>query len=309
VKTEVEGQVVWTLPCNLNVGLPANPRLEDEGLACYFLRLFMDGITGLTGPQGPPGDDGDDGRNAYTVTLLTFLQPSLAAPLVQVKTLYNPCILENLVVFIQNSGWYHVDALDQSGNLWLTLIQPVVGVNVGDAQLAGKLVVPTGPQGASITGPVGPAGPTGPVGPTGGTYTTTNGQTLGSGSEYALSNVLARVVFGTIEPEVTLPTAGTYLITATISIRQDTGSPATPPDGLQFKLWDANAAAYVPGSTVASQCTLENEITTVTIIVLYTIASPNHTIQLYGKSTGASGDAYVTPAGDSETMLTYVKLA
>lgn len=40
LKSCVNGQVVWTLPCNLDAGLPGYPRLPNEGLACYFLRIF-----------------------------------------------------------------------------------------------------------------------------------------------------------------------------------------------------------------------------------------------------------------------------
>ncbi len=56
-KTELNGVVTWQLPCDLDVGLENNPRLQSEGLACYFLRLFQSGITGATGPQGPAGAD------------------------------------------------------------------------------------------------------------------------------------------------------------------------------------------------------------------------------------------------------------
>lgn len=40
VKTCVNNQIVWTLPCNLDAGLPGYPRVANEGLACYFLRIF-----------------------------------------------------------------------------------------------------------------------------------------------------------------------------------------------------------------------------------------------------------------------------
>src|ERR1017187_5408533 len=39
VKTEINGVVTLSLRCQLDVGLPGNPRGVDEGLACYFLRL------------------------------------------------------------------------------------------------------------------------------------------------------------------------------------------------------------------------------------------------------------------------------
>ena len=119
VKTEVDGVVTWSLPCELDTGLPNNPRGIDEGLSCYFLRLFNEGIIGLTGPQGDPGVNGDDGRNAFTVTLASFMQPTLGSPNIQISTLFNPAMLESLYVFIEDSGWYQITARDESGAIWL----------------------------------------------------------------------------------------------------------------------------------------------------------------------------------------------
>ena len=39
-KTCVDGQIVWSLPCNLDTGIPGYPRQEGEGLACYFKRVL-----------------------------------------------------------------------------------------------------------------------------------------------------------------------------------------------------------------------------------------------------------------------------
>jgi hypothetical protein len=41
-KTCVDGQIVWSLPCNLETGIPGYPRQEGEGLACYFKRVIND---------------------------------------------------------------------------------------------------------------------------------------------------------------------------------------------------------------------------------------------------------------------------
>jgi hypothetical protein len=41
-KTCVNNQVVWSLPCNLDTGVPGYPRQPSEGLACYFKRLIND---------------------------------------------------------------------------------------------------------------------------------------------------------------------------------------------------------------------------------------------------------------------------
>lgn len=43
-KTVVNNQIVWILPCDLDTGFPAYPRIAGEGLACYFKRVF-EGIT------------------------------------------------------------------------------------------------------------------------------------------------------------------------------------------------------------------------------------------------------------------------
>ena len=107
IKTEVDGEVVWTLPCSLDVGLPNNARQPDEGLACYFLRLFEEGIIGLTGPQGETGSAGTNGNNAYTVTLQGFTQPDAGNPNIQVLTAYNPAIMEGSYILIEDSGFYH----------------------------------------------------------------------------------------------------------------------------------------------------------------------------------------------------------
>lgn len=163
VKTEIDGVVAWSLPCNLETGLPNNPRGAGEGAACYFLRLFEEGIIGLTGPEGRQGTPGCNGFNAYTVSLLSFQQPTLEFPGTQVLTAFNPGILEGSYVFIATSGLYLVVNADSSGLLSLTLQTPVSGAS--GTITAGKLVVPSGPPG----GPQGPAGNTGATGATGAT--------------------------------------------------------------------------------------------------------------------------------------------
>jgi len=143
VKTEIDGVVTWSLPCNLDVGLTNNPRGADEGLACYFLRRFQDGIVGRTGPKGDQGCPGTDGFNAYTVTLQAFVQPTEDQPNISVLTQFSPAILEGLNVFIATSGYYQVTGTSSTGLVFLTLIKPVAGASGTIA--AGKIVVPTGP--------------------------------------------------------------------------------------------------------------------------------------------------------------------
>ncbi len=49
---------------------------------------------------------------------------------------------------------------------------------------------------------------------------------IGSGTDYSVTTSYARVDFGGSDPEITLPTAGTYMISATVSIVDDTASSA-----------------------------------------------------------------------------------
>lgn len=57
-KTVVDGRVVWELPCDLDSGLPANPRLDGEGLACYFLRLADETVYGVPTTREVNGANG-----------------------------------------------------------------------------------------------------------------------------------------------------------------------------------------------------------------------------------------------------------
>lgn len=73
-KTCVDNEVVWSLPCDLDEGIPGFPRVAGEGVACYMLRVFEEGAfigpTGPTGPSGgpigPTGPTGDTGPTGPT---------------------------------------------------------------------------------------------------------------------------------------------------------------------------------------------------------------------------------------------------
>ena len=57
-KSIVNGRVVWDVPCDPNntTEIFNQPRLTDEGLMCYFIRLANDGtFMGATGPVGATG--------------------------------------------------------------------------------------------------------------------------------------------------------------------------------------------------------------------------------------------------------------
>lgn len=302
VKTEVNGQVVWSLPCSLDVGLPNNPRAVDEGLACYFLRLFHEGIVGLTGPQGEAGTNGANGNNAFTIVLKSFTQPTIGSPVVQVVTQYNPAMYPGIFVNIQGSGWYLINETDGNGVLLLTLVRSAD--NPSAVIPAGRLVVPSGFPGASITGPVGPQGAQGVQGPTGSTFTTTNGFYFAlSGTDYPLPVTYSQVDFLASQPLVTLPDTGLYLVTATVGVIGNTGIIAT--DAVSLKLYNTSVAADVDGSEQEIANLIDGQLAQVSINVRVQTDAPNQTVALFGKC--GTGNKISVRA--LHTTITYVRLS
>lgn len=300
-KTEVDGQVVWVLPCDLDVGLPNNARMADEGLACYFLRLFNEGIVGLTGPEGQPGAPGEDGAEPFTVTLLSFLQPSLAAPQVTVKTYFNPLFAEGINVFIEGSGWYNLDTLDNSGFLYLTLTKALSGAPV--TITAGKKVIPAGYPGQSGVGTVGPQGPVGATGATGPTPTTTNGFYFATlGTDDVLANVPTAVTFVNSSPQVLLPAVGTYLLTAVVDVKGLAGIALN--DFVTASLFNTTIAGSVEGSAHKVSNLVTDQRTQIVINAIYSTAGANQTVALYADCTTAAAASVVA----LNTTLSYVRV-
>jgi len=301
VKTEVNGVVTWTLPCSLDVGLPANPRGIDEGLACYFLRLFQDGIIGLTGPQGEAGAAGADGHNAYSVTMASFTQPSPGSPLVSVVTAYNPAMVDGLYVFIDGSGWYQILSTDGSGVLYLSLFKAIASPPT--TVPAGKLVVPSGVPGASVTGPTGPPGPTGPQGPAGANPTATHGQYNDpAGTNFDLPLTYTAVDFTSSAPQFTFVTAGVYLVTVVASIIANAGFASS--DAVTLKLRNTSTNADIPGSIQKILDMNVGQIGQIVINVLVTTDAAGQSVHLFGECSTASK---ATVIADNTTM-TYVRV-
>jgi hypothetical protein len=283
VKTEVDGAVTWSLPCGLDVGLVGNPRAEGEGLACYFLRLFNDGIIGLKGDPGAPGAAGATGHNAFSVTTQTFVQPSLGAPNVTVLTSYNPAILAGMYVFIMGSGWYLVDNADVSGALSLTLTKTVISPPVGNVT-AGKLVVPSGYPGPSVQGGKGDKGDKGDTGTPAASLTTNNVNYFATiGTDYPLPVTYTAVTFVNSAPTVLLTAIGLYLVTATITIVGKTGVATS--DLASFKLRNTTNNGDIPGSERKKNFLVDTQFETITITAIVTTDGLNQTVALFGKCT------------------------
>lgn len=302
VKTEQNGKVVWSLPCGLDIGLPNNPRGVGEGLACYFLRLFENGITGLKGDKGDQGNAGVNGNNAYSVTLRSFHQPSLAAPSIQVQTQFNPGVgLDGSYVFIDTSGWYQVSASDGQGNLSLVLIK-LSSTAPGATVAAGKLVIVTGPPGASIKGDKGDAGIQGPVGPPGPEPTATNGVSLGGNTNANPDVTYAVLNYTSGNLQFLAPKAGTYLVNVTLDVVANAG--ATTSDGAFMKLVDDTVAADVSPEQVITGMNVGDHWQLCLTAIVNT-DSDNHTISVYGKQS-VQGHMNFQAA---RTILTWVRLS
>ncbi len=274
------GVVGWELPCNLAEGLESDPRVLDEGVACYFLRLMRAQIEALRGPAGAAGLMGNNGYNGYTVTTGSFTQPADGAAFI-IPTIFNPVLKAGEIVFIGRSGWYQVLFADNEGNIGVTLIQPQLGAT--GIIPAGRLVIPTGPKGQDLQGPVGDLGQPGNKGDKGEPGDIgepgENGQYLAAGptqqtGEFVGADVMTdfqllssepnnRMVKFTTDPDKTgdvtfrLTSAGKYLFRMTTLVYSTGGNPVvytgfvdTTNAGNNTSPDPAQANKYLPGSFV-----------------------------------------------------------
>lgn len=304
IRTEVDGQVVWTLPGDLNTGLPNNQRAPGEGLAVYFLRLFEEGIVGLTGPAGADGATGAAGRNAYTVTLQAFTQPSSGSPNIQVLTAYNPAILVGSYLLIQDSGYYLVTAVDTGGSVFATLYQAFPSVAAGSTVNAGKLVVIAGVPGASVQGEQGPQGNPGTPGSDATGYSVNNGIYYAPvGTDYNLPISYAAVDFAASSPVITLTAAGTYRVNVTADLVGLSGVATT--DNVYLKLYNTNTAADVPGTEHSINNFVDTARSQISITTQVITTGTNQQIALYGKCDTADKVAVVA----LRTTIVFERLA
>lgn len=302
IKTEEDGGVTWSLPCSLEIGLQNNPRTVGEGLACYFLRLFNQGIIGATGPQGDSGTPGIDGKNAFTITLASFTQPTLGAPNIQISTLFNPALVEGVYVFISGSGWYQITATDGAGALWLTLVKELSGAS--GTITAGKLVVPSGFPGVSVTGPQGPQGSQGVQGGPGVSHTAINGMYYSEvGTDDNLGIAYADIDFVNSSARLLLHGQGEFQISVTVDFIGLTGIVAT--DQVFFRLQNNDTLVNLPGSEHATSEISVDELRTMSFTINTVTTGENQQVSLQGKCTTVDKVAVVA----LRTTMTYVKLS
>lgn len=317
-KTEVDGVVTWNLPCSLDIGLPGNPRGDTEGLACYFLRLFAEGITGLVGPSGDVGAQGAAGHNAYTVTTSAFVAPTQANPTAQFTIIPSPVIAVGQTIFIPGVGWLTVSQIFQEATVFASLIESIPSPSV--VINPGTLVLPTGPRGLSITGASGATGLTGPQGPTGAagstgatgasgavgasgaTATNANAEIVGGSSDYTMTASYAKVDFGATDLEATLATPGTYLFILQVNGFNSSGATRE----WDFKLFNFTQGLDVPNSENYQRAIDSPLVQTFAFFSVVTTAVANDVIQFFAQSSAATATQTINALG---SKLIYVRLA
>jgi len=322
-KTEIDGEVRWLLPCNLDIGLPGNPRADGEGLACYFLRLFRDGINGLEGPTGAAGAAGENGANAWTIILTAFVQPSPGGT-VNFNIVPSPTITPGQTIFIPGSGYYMVTSRI-SNSVFAQLIESVPSPNA--VTTPGTIALPCGPRGLTITGPTGApglqgptgaqgntgptgaGGPTGPTGPAGSVATNSNGQvTITGATDMAVTNVDQKISFGIDDPEVTLPAVGTYFVLARFRCFNDVGSGNNL--SRDFYLNNQTTATPVPGGehpeVIMWNTGGSDHCNYVHIWAIVTTSNPNEIIDVHVTSDSAVAPQTIFQDGSS---IMFIQLA
>lgn len=320
-KTEIGGIVTWTLPCSLDVGLVNNPRGATEGLACYFLRLFADGLVGLTGPKGDTGDQGADGKNAYAITTSSFTVPTVGSPNAQFNVIPTVVLAAGESIFVPGCGWLAISSVFQNTTVFATLIQLVLSPSV--TVPAGTVVLPTGPKGASIKGDTGPTGAkgdqgiqgvkgdtgaqgaTGPTGAAGIAATSINSVlSVSGGTDYSMTNSYAKLDFGATDLEVTLPKAGSYWVTISLEGLNNSGGTRQ----WDFKLYNSTTGLDVPESETrhaifdVAGSTIENRAFTCRVVT----TTDNNLIQIYARSSAATATQTIFQA---DSRMAYVQLA
>lgn len=124
---------------------------------------------------------------------------------------------------------------------------------------------------------------------------------VGSGSNFSVAGTAyARVDFGGTDPEIVLPTAGTWLISAVASIQNG----ATANDVYSIKLFNSTDASDVANSEQTISSINASLIAPLVIINIPVTVTTGKTIQMYGRNATAARGTFISTA----TRLTAVRL-
>ena len=210
------GEVTWTLPCNLDGEIAGFPRLPGEGLLCYFLRFYTDGIEGAQGEPGPVGAVGPYGLSAYSTITASFPQPTVEAPLFSFDVEHAEWVCPQMILFITNVGWARVEAI--TGNTIAAVLLRQINAPPATVPVGGS-VAPTGPQGYGTV--IQPTVATPVFSLSGGTYTGTQSITLSSATAGAVIYYTISSDLDGIPPSTVTGTiyTGPIIVDATKTVR------------------------------------------------------------------------------------------
>lgn len=155
-----EGSVVWGLPCNLETGVTIDdtliPRVDGEGLACYFKRVIENYLNGL------------NGADAFTLVTEGFNMPAEGDPVVVEVDNVAP-FAEGMIVWMSGpTGWFTVLSVGVDSLTLVNSYGPEFNLEEGSPVLAGVKIVPSGaPEASGPQGVQGPQGIPGVQGPQG----------------------------------------------------------------------------------------------------------------------------------------------
>lgn len=127
-------------------------------------------------------------------------------------------------------------------------------------------------------------------------------EVVGSGSGYAFTTAYARVDFSGQDPEISLPTAGTYQLNFTIAVLQG----ATANDDIYFKLVaDSGGGDSDIANTQINNASIEAaKVCSVFLTKIWTTSAATNLVKLHGRNlTAARGSVYAP-----ETRCSFVRL-
>ena len=170
--------------------------------------------------------------------------------------------------------------------------------------VAGKKVIPAGYPGQAGVGTAGAQGPVGATGPAGTNYTTTNGfyyATIGTNDQ--LANIQTAVTFVNSSPQLLLPAAGTYLLTAVVDVLGEAGVAVN--DVVTASLYNTTIAGAVEGSAHKVNNLINGARAQIVINAIYSTAGANQTVALYADCTTSAAASIVA----LNTSMSYVRVA
>ena len=129
-KTCVDGQIVWSLPCNLDTGIPGYPRQEGEGLACYFKRVLNELFVqyGMLGTMAFQNANAVDITGGAITGMPTPTNPTDVAP----KDYVDTEIARNVPVFnVRNYGAVGNGVADDTAAVNAAISAATVGISDG----------------------------------------------------------------------------------------------------------------------------------------------------------------------------------